>query len=224
MIIVIEGTDCSGKATQSEMLFYKLKEAGYKVHKTSFPDYNTPTGKIIGGPYLGKENISKGFFSETAAKVPAEVASLYFAADRKYNIGDIEAKIKAGYIVLLDRYVYSNMAHQAGKKENHEERNKMYRWLHELEFNLLNLPEADIKVFLHLPYEYSHSMKNSRTEKLDEHEKDQYHLINAEQAYLEIASLYNFDTISCVINKSIKSKEQISDELFNLIIEKIKTT
>ena len=76
-LIVIEGTDCSGKNTQSKLLQEKLKKDGYKVVEMSFPMYDTPTGKIIGGPYLGKESICKGWFKEGANNVPAKVASLF---------------------------------------------------------------------------------------------------------------------------------------------------
>ena len=224
MIIVIEGTDCSGKATQSEMLYQRMKEANYKVFKTSFPNYDSPTGKIVGGPYLGKEEISKGFFKETASNVDPEVASLYFAADRKYNIKTITDKLNEGYIVILDRYVYSNMAHQAGKILNSDERKHMYKWLHTLEFDLLKLPEADIKVLLHLPYEHSGELKSSRIAKLDEHEVNQEHLINAEKAYLELATFYNFNVISCIEENKVKTKTQISDELYILVTNIIKTT
>ena len=61
-LIVIEGTDCSGKGTQSELLFKRLESEKKKVVKLSFPMYDTPTGKIVGGPYLGKESICKGWF------------------------------------------------------------------------------------------------------------------------------------------------------------------
>jgi dTMP kinase len=223
MIIVIEGTDCSGKATQSEMLYQKLKENDYKVYKTSFPDYDSPTGKIVGGPYLGKEHISEGYFKEGAASVDAFVASLYFAADRKYNIDNIINKINEGYIVILDRYTYSNMAHQAGKIDDKDKRLDMYKWLHTLEFDLLNLPQADIKVFLHMPYDYSHELKQNRKEKPDQHEKEAHHLIKAEQAYLELVSLYNFDVISCINDNKVKTVEKINKELLDLIISKIKT-
>lgn len=63
-LIVIEGTDCSGKGTQSDILYNKLVSEGFNVYKTSFPMYDTPTGKIVGGPYLGKEHICSGWFSE----------------------------------------------------------------------------------------------------------------------------------------------------------------
>ena len=87
-IILIEGTDCSGKETQSKMLIDALKEEGYQVESFDFPHYDSPTGRIIGGPYLGKKEICDGWFPEGAANVDAKVASLYYAADRRYQARD----------------------------------------------------------------------------------------------------------------------------------------
>ena len=84
-IIVVEGTDCSGKETQTSLLVQGLRREGRKIERLSFPDYDTPTGRIVGGPYLGKEHIGEGFFPEGAANVDPKVAALYYAADRRYN-------------------------------------------------------------------------------------------------------------------------------------------
>ena len=123
-IIVIEGTDCSGKETQSKKIIEKFNNCKY----FSFPKYDSPTGKIIGGPYLGKSYICDGWFPEGADKVDPKVSSLYYAADRKYNIDKINQMLDDGYNVILDRYVYSNMAHQGGKIKDTKERHKMYKW------------------------------------------------------------------------------------------------
>ena len=85
-IIVIDGTDCSGKETQAKLLYGKLIDSNRKVMMFSFPMYDTPTGMIVGGPYLGKKHISDGWFPEGASNVNPKVASLYYAADRLYNI------------------------------------------------------------------------------------------------------------------------------------------
>lgn len=215
-LIVIEGTDCSGKGTQSEILLNKLKKDNKKVIKMSFPMYDTPTGKIIGGPYLGKESISKGWFKEGANNVPAKVASLYYAADRLYNINVIKEYLDDDYIVILDRYVTSNMGHQAGKIKNKEERFKMFKWLETLEYDLLELPRPDIKLFLHMPYTYSKKLQNNRTE-LDEHELSEDNLINAENAYLEMTDLFDFIKIECVKDGNIRSIEEISNEIYTKI-------
>ncbi len=213
-LIVIEGTDCSGKETQSELLYHKLKDQNKKVIKFSFPMYDTPTGKIVGGPYLGKESISKCWFKEGANNVPAKVAALYYAADRLYNINIINEYLDKDYIVILDRYVYSNMAHQAGKLNNKEERLAMFKWLEKLEYDLLKLPKPDISIFLYMPYEYSKELQSKRNE-LDEHELSKEHLINASNAYLEMSTLYNFIQIECVKNNKIRTKEDINDEIYS---------
>lgn len=221
-LIVIEGTDCSGKETQSNLLIEKLKKENIRIEKFSFPNYNSPTGKIIGGPYLGKSYICEGWFEEGAPNVDPKVSALYYAADRLYNIDKINFLLDNGVNVILDRYVFSNMAHQGGKIENEKERNEMYEWLENLEFNLLNLPKPDIGLFLHMPFECSLELKKNREEELDQNEKDKNHLINAENAYKEVAKKYDFYTIECNEGSRIKTIEEINKDLYNYVISKIK--
>lgn len=221
-LIVIEGTDCSGKETQSNLLIEKLKKENIRIEKFSFPNYNSPTGKIIGGPYLGKSYICEGWFEEGAPNVDPKVSALYYAADRLYNIDKINFLLDNGVNVILDRYVFSNMAHQGGKIENEKERNEMYEWLENLEFNLLNLPKPDIGLFLHMPFECSLELKKNREEELDQNEKDKNHLINAENAYKEVAKKYDFYTIECNEGSRIKTIEEINEDLYNYVINKIK--
>ena len=218
-LIIIEGTDCSGKETQTKMLIESMKEKGLSVEKFSFPMYDTPTGKIIGGPYLGKSYICDGWFSEGATNVDPKVASLYYAADRVYNIKKISELLDNGVNVILDRYVYSNMAHQGGKLHKKEDREEMYNWLNTLEFELLGLPIPDIKIFLHLPYEGSCILRKSRsaTEALDQHEMSEEHLKLAEQAYVEIADKFEFKTIECMEEDRIKTIPEISKEMISYV-------
>lgn len=217
-IIVIEGTDCSGKNTQSELLCQRLNSVNIKTISLSFPMYDTPTGKIVGGPYLGKKHISNGWFKEGANNVPGKVASLYFAADRLYNINKIIKHLEEGTNVILDRYTTSNMGHQAGKLKTKEERIEMFKWLEELEYNMLQLPKPDIKVFLYMPYFYSKKLQQNRIE-LDEHELSKENIINAENAYLELADYDSFIKINCVENEEIRQIKDINDELFENIIK-----
>lgn len=208
-LIVIEGTDSSGKATQSNMLIERLNNDDILVSKFSFPAYDTPTGKIVGGPYLGKSYMCESWFKEGIDNVDPMVASLYYAADRKYNIASIEEKLNAGINVILDRYTYSNMAHQGGKIADPEEREKMYKLLETLEFETLNLPHADIRIFLHMPYEASLALKSG--------ERNKEHLIKAETAYVELAKKYDFYTIECINENGVRTIQDISNELYNYV-------
>ena len=220
-LIVIEGTDCSGKETQTKMLTKRLEKENIPCVRLCFPNYDSPTGKIVGGPYLGKSYICDGWFNEGATNVDPKVSSLYYAADRKYNVKNIEELINKGINVILDRYVYSNLAHQGGKLKDKEERNDMYRWLDKLEFELLDLPKADIKVFLHMPYEVSCELKKNREEKPDQHELSKEHLLMAEEAYMEIANMYDFKTIECSSDNLPRKIEDINDELYNHVISNL---
>ncbi len=216
--IVIEGTDCSGKETQSKLLVEKLKELGYKAVRITFPNYESPTGKIVGGPYLGKKEICDCWFPEGAVNLDPKVASLYYAADRKYNESEIKKYLDDDYFVISDRYVSSNMAHQGSKIKNDEERFHMYEWIDKLEFWLLGLPKPDKTIFLHVPYTYAAKLKKNRVS-LDEHELSEEHLKNSEVAYIELANLYNWKHINCIKDDKIRDIKDINSEILDYLKE-----
>lgn len=215
-LILIEGTDCSGKETQSKLLKNKIEKDNKTCVYFSFPNYDSPTGKIVGGPYLGKEEISHSYFSEGAVNVNPKVASLYFAADRLYNLETLKKLLKENDYVILDRYTYSNMAHQGGKEKNKNKRCEIYNFIYELEFNLLNLIKPDLVIFLHMPLKYAIELRKNR-ESLDEHEKSINHLKMAETSYLELKDKYNFKYVSCIKNNKIRSIDDINEEICDLI-------
>ena len=210
-IIVIEGTDCSGKETQSKLIEEKLKKEGNKVLRISFPAYNSPTGKIIEGPYLGKS--MNTYFDEGPTQVDPKVISMYYAADRLYNLKDIDENLD---YIIFDRYVESNMAHQGSKIDNIEERKELYNFINELEYKLLKLPKPDITIFLHVPYEYVKRLKENRKQ-LDEHEKDDKFSKKSIDTYLELTNLYNWNKIECIKDNNLRSIEDINEEIMNII-------
>ena len=267
-IIVIEGTDCSGKETQSKKLIENLNKKGIRTGYFSFPNYKSPSGKIVGLPYLGKpylaeelvnshtdevkrrlkekfqdsynenlvnqafsilaEEMGIGWFPEGAPNVDPRCASGLYAIDRLYNLPAINEILETGENLVIDRYMYSNMAHQGGKKHDEQERQSFYEWDQKLEMEMFGLPESDIRIFLHMPTEYSAFLKKGRSEALDEHERDTEHLLNAEKAYLEIASRFDFTTVECIKNRSnsisevdIKTPEEISKEVFDIVARKL---
>lgn len=220
-LIVIEGTDCSGKETQSNLLVKALNQNGYKTEKFCFPNYNSPTGKIIAGPYLGKEDYGKGYFKEGASNVNPYVSSLYFAADRKYNIEKILSKLKDGINVVVDRYIDSNLAHQGAKLKEQKEKRKIFKFLENLEYKLLKLPKPDITIFLYMPLKCAKILKQRRNEKPDQHEQDEMYLKNAEKTYLLLYKKHKYIKINCSKNLNPKSIEEISKEIYLKVKSKI---
>ena len=207
-IIVIEGTDGSGKQMQSTRLYEKLKAKGERVMLQSFPNYES----ICSGPvkmYLGGE------LSETANDINAYQASAMFAVDRLCTMLKLKEFLASGGTVILDRYVQSNMMHQAGKISDLTERDKFLEWLDEFEFGTLKLPRPDKVLFLNVPPEVSAKLREKRgihktgTAK-DIHEHDPEHIINSYNAGLYVAKKFGWETIDCVTSKGeLKSIEEI---------------
>lgn len=217
-LIAIEGTDCSGKETQANLLVKKLQAMGMKAVKIGFPMYDTPTGKIIGGPFQGTPSICESWFSEGPTKVDPKISCLFYAADRKYNYPKIQKYLEEGYYVILDRYVSSNMAHQGSKIIDKDERFYFYRWIDKLEYWLLELPKADITFYLHVPYHVTKELMRQRGED-DDVEKDDNYLIRSEETYIELSELYHWNTIQCVKDEKIRTIEEINAEILKAVIE-----
>lgn len=215
-LIVIEGTDCSGKYSQAKLLEKRMNEEEIASKHISFPCYNTPSGKIISTCYLGKDG--EGWFKEGASNVDSYVSSLYYAADRKYNINKIKNLLEQGINVILDRYTFSNMAHQGGKIISQEERFNFFKKIEILEFNILELPKPDLVILLYVPLNQTLELLKQRNEKIDQNEQDKKHLKRAEQTYLELKALYHFGMINCVQNEQMRSINDINEEL----LEKVK--
>lgn len=217
-LIVIEGCDSSGKETQSNLLVKKLNLMGINSISLSFPMYNTPTGKIVGGPVLGKKEIGECFFKEGPVNLDPKVFCLYLAADRKYNSNIINDYLEKGYYVVLDRYVSSNMAHQGAKIDDPDERFKLFSWIDKLEYWLLELPKPDMTLFLHVPYKYSIELMKNR-ENLDANEKDEAYQQKTTKTYLELASLYNWNLIECIKDDNLRTIEDINSEILKKVID-----
>ncbi|MCL5018439.1 MAG: hypothetical protein M1416_01580 [Candidatus Pacearchaeota archaeon] len=217
-LFVIEGTDFSGKNTQTKLLGERLKANNISYKTMDFPRYDTPTGRIIGQCYLGKEKDywtgDSGWFGEADSLDP-KVASLYYAADRRAAIPEINEILDSGTHLILDRYYQSNMAHQGGKIRDSKERLELFKWLERLELELLELPKEDITIFLHMPTEVA--VKLRRDEKKDLHEKNYGHRKRAETTYLQLADLYGWKKIECAPNNKIRTPEDIAEEVYGFI-------
>ncbi len=214
--IVIEGIDGVGKATQTKLLIEKLKIINPKLKIISFPQYNTKSA----GPI---EEYLSGKYGE-AKRVSPYQASIFYAIDRFDASFKIRKWINEKSIVVSDRYVGSNMAHQGGKIKNQSERKKYFNWLYNLEYKIFNIPKPDINIILDAPAKIAQKLSQQRTEKdwkgknNDIHQNNLKHLEQARKIYLEIAENFsNFILIKCYKNKKLLNKQEIA----NLIWEKI---
>ena len=215
-IISVEGTDGSGKKTQVDKLYRRLIDMGYDVMRKSFPNYDSPSSSPV-KMYLN------GDFGDNDNCLDAYQSSVLYAVDRlcTYNL-EIKEFYEKGGIVLLDRYVQSNMLHQAGKIGDRERVDEFLDWLVNLEFGKLKLPEPDVVFFLDMPIEYSIKLAESRgayksNTKKDIHEQNPDHLKNAYTIGKYVSEKYDWKVINCVENDCIKSIDEIHDEIYNAI-------
>lgn len=218
-LIVIEGTDSSGKETQTKRLFEKLEEKGLKVKKISFPNYDSPACEPV-KMYLA------GAFGEDAMKVNPYPVSTMYAIDRYASFKtDWEKFYNEDGIIVTDRYVTSNMVHQASKIRDLDEKKKYLNWLEDLEYEKMGIPRPDLVIFLNMPTDMAIRLmaerKNKITgeEKKDIHERDKEYLKESHANACKIANIYNWKEIKCNDGERIKTIEEIGEEVFFLVEE-----
>jgi len=215
-LYVIEGVDGSGKATQTELLYQALLAQGKTVRKVSFPDYNSPSSSLI-KMYLNGE------FGTDPQDVNAFATSVFFAVDRFASFRkDWKAFYDNGGIIIADRYVTSNLVHQAGKISDNAEKERYITWLNELEYGIFGLPKPDCVIFLDMPPAYSLKLRQERNTlkqglTQDIHEADQTYLQLAYDNAVGIAQHQAWHTISCVANEQIRSIDDIHAEILQTI-------
>lgn len=219
LIVIESGSDGSGKATQSQMLFDRLTMENYKVKKIEFPNYKSQSSALV-KMYLN------GDFGNNPEDVNAYAASTFYAVDRfaSYKM-EWEKFYKDGGIVIADRYTTSNMVHQASKIADDIKRNEFLDWLWNLEYRLYGLPKPDCVIFLDMPPQYSNKLIENRynkftgDEKKDIHESNYNYLIKCYRNSLYIADKYNWIKVKCVKENKILSIEKIHSYIYNLVIK-----
>ena len=218
-LIVIEGTDSSGKETQTKRLFEKLEEKGLKVKKISFPNYDSPACEPV-KMYLA------GAFGEDAMKVNPYPVSTMYAIDRYASFKtDWEKFYNEDGIIVTDRYVTSNMVHQASKIRDLDEKKQYLNWLEDLEYEKMGIPRPDLVIFLNMPTDMAIRLMAERKNKItgenkkDIHERDQEYLKESHANACKIANIYNWKEIKCNDGERIKTIEEIGEEVFSLVEE-----
>ncbi len=229
-LICIVGSDSSGKETQTKLLLENFQKDGINCKSMDFPQYNTPTGKIVGQCYLGKDfGFGQGSWFGDSDKVNPKIAALYYAGDRLFSKPKMENILNSGTNLILDRYYQDNMAHQGGKLKTKKERLEMINWLQTLELELLKIPKEDMTTFLYMPTEIAIELREKREkitgEKPDGHENNIGHLKRANKTFLELTDYLNWTKIDCATGTTIdtlKTPKQISREVYTQVKNKLK--
>lgn len=220
-LFVIDGTDGSGKQTQSAKLKERLEKEGIDFKQVSFPNYDSPSSSLV-KMYLGGE------FGDDPKKISPYIASTFYAADRFATFQkEYKEYYDNGGIIIADRYTTSNMIHQAGKIKDDSERERFLNWLWDFEFNLYGLPIPTEVIFLNMPIEYSMKLMSDRENKIthdvkkDIHEKDKNHLIDSYNEACKLVSKYNWKEVMCVRDGEVRTIDDIHEEIYKIVSKHI---
>lgn len=217
--IVIDGTDGSGKGTQTTRLRDRLAAEGRDVVLVDFPRYGTPSAyfveRYLRGEYGGLNDID------------AYRASLFYALDRFDASFEIRAALERGAIVVSNRYVSANKGHQMSKIPDASGRQRFLDWLNELEYGVLGIPKPDLSILLHVPADVGFELVAQKDERAylggkvrDLHEADREHLRAAETAYLSLAALdtvENWTCLECVEDGTLLAIDEVERRVWELV-------
>ncbi len=209
---VIEGGDGTGKATQTKAIADELRDEGIEVYTVSFPQYGQPSAAII-------EKYLNGEFGEASSIAP-ELASAAYALDRASAKPQLTQWLidHPDGVMIADRYVLSNLAHQGARITNQQKRHNFYDMILALEYDSLQLPKPDGNAILLAPVDVAQSnvdKKSARSytdAKRDILERDSNHLSLATQNYRELTELFpSFTTAIEVYDYSAQNMRSIDD-------------
>ena len=222
-LIVIEGLDGAGKSTQINRLNDYMVAQGHRCRQLHFPRTDSPVyGELI-------SRFLRGELGDIHQVNPYLVALIY-AGDRFDFKPTLESWLNEGDMVLLDRYVYSNVAYQCAKLSNKDENKALREWILHLEFDYHGLPRPDLNIFLDVPFAFTRQkLENSREGderqylrgKKDIHEADLNFQETVRKSYLSMSYTDDFVKINCSDGHSILSVDQIFSKILNVLHKKI---
>jgi dTMP kinase len=220
--VVLEGIDGSGKRTQLEMLARAFDERSIPYQLASFPNYSRFFGKLAG-------QFLNGDFGSLESVDP-HLSALIYASDRWDAKPSLEAALAAGKLLLADRYIGSNMAHQ-GARVALEKRAEFIEWLRQLEYEEYGLPVEDLVIYLRVPVEEAHrligekSARNYTNMMRDLQESSRTHLADAASVYEELSQQPNWMKIDCVdANGAMRTPVSIQEEILAAISARVLST
>lgn len=213
-LIVLEGTDGSGKATQSRLLYERLTREGTDCRKLDFPRYGEPSAAAV-------ELYLHGALGDKPGDVNGYAASTFFAVDRYCSYKqDWGAYYESGGILIADRYTTSNAVHQASKLPG-EERGTFLQWLFDFEYGLLGLPKPTAVLYLDVPIELTERLMRSREAAnhtdADIHERDDAYLRACREAGGQLAADYGWQRIDCSRDGEMRTIEDIHREIYERV-------
>lgn len=224
-LIVIDGTDGSGKSTQIELLKKRLTKDGFSVKMVDFPEYY----ENFFGEFLG-HCLSEQYYNWV--NIHPKIASVIYAADRFESKEKIEKWLKAGNIVLANRYVSANQIHQGGKIHDTKKRAAFMEWLDKMEYGVFKIPRPDMVFYLRVPMPIVKRLLKERNieharaylgKKKDVHETDFTFLENSEKSALWLADREkNWKKIECADGKNILPREEIHEQIYTQIKKVLK--
>lgn len=213
ILIIVDGLNGSGKQTQTEMLVGRLIFDGYKSKRFDFPQYESESGKLI-------KRYLKGEFGENGAVNPY-LASLAYAIDRKMTYeNEIKPLLDEGYVIICDRYTTSNMLHQTAYFETEEKKNEYLDWLLKYEYEYMKIPKPDEIIMLMVEPQITVGLMKDRNEK-DIHEDDIEYIKRCYNTAHWLKDKYSWKSVNCVADGQMRSRKDITDELYKIIQTKI---
>ena len=212
-LVVIEGSDGSGKATQTRKLYDRLIDLEVKVRRVSFPNYQSESSALI-NMYL------RGDFGANPGEVNPYAAATFYAVDRFAGFREWKKFYESGGLILSDRYVGSNMAYQAAKLKKKAERSKFLAWLDDLEYVRFGLPRPDMTIFLDMPPNVSAILRKERGRE-DIHERDAEYMEKIYNIYKEIAQRFDWKVVNCADKNKVyaRSSTDIHENVLALVEE-----
>ena len=214
-LVVFEGIDGSGKSTQFELICERFQREKRQFKRIVFPRYNEPSSALI-KMYLN------GDFGDSPDSVNAYAASSFYAVDRYASfVQDWRDYYEAGGLILTDRYTTSNALHQGAKLEAGK-RESFFKWLYDYELGLIGLPAPDLVIYMDIDADFTAKrLKHRQTEtgtEADIHENDMVYLKNCAESGKQAAAQFGWHKVSCVINGNERDKEDIHEEIADIIL------
>lgn len=216
ILISIEGTDGSGKATQTELLVNNLRQMlTHSIIKLSYPRYDNDSSALV-RMYLD------GKFGTDPESVNPYAASTFYAVDRYASYKDDWGQAyHDGAIIITDRYTDSNTTFQ-GSKLPPAQRQEYIDWLYDLEFNKMGIPRPNLTLYLDVPNELTAKLRQQRESKThthgDIHEANLDYIARCRTASLEIAQNLHWTIINCSKNGQMRDVQDIQQELLNRVL------